>query len=206
VEFRLDAMPEKEDWLECCKAIEATGWPVILTLRLKSEGGHWKGADQERLPFYIEALKHLSAVDVEFQSSIAKEVSAVAKKSGKCCIVSFHDFSQTPSLAKLHEIILAAQSLGSIVKITTMTNSPPEIGRLQSLLDGNWSVPLCVMGMGPLGTPTRILFPVLGSCLTYGYLDKPSAPGQLSAAELVEKFLKISPDYAAEFARHRTGI
>jgi 3-dehydroquinate dehydratase len=28
---------------------------------------------------------------------------------------------------------------------------------------------------------------MLGSCLTYGYLDKPTAPGQMSAAELVRR-------------------
>ena len=46
---------------------------------------------------------------------------------------------------------------------------------------------LCVIGMGPDWAHTRVLFPQLGSCLTYGYLDKPTAPGQFSAAELTEK-------------------
>jgi 3-dehydroquinate dehydratase len=38
--------------------------------------------------------------------------------------------------------------------------------------------------MGKLGPQTRVLFPKLGSCLTYGYLDVPVAPGQISAREL----------------------
>ena len=52
---------------------------------------------------------------------------------------------------------------------------------LKQLLAKDWGLPLCVIGMGTLGTPTRTDFPRLGSCLTYGYLDTPVAPGQLSA-------------------------
>jgi len=41
--------------------------------------------------------------------------------------------------------------------------------------------------MGPLGPQTRIEFPKLGSCLTYGYLDQPVAPGQVPARELMRQ-------------------
>jgi 3-dehydroquinate dehydratase len=41
--------------------------------------------------------------------------------------------------------------------------------------------------MGDAWKQTRIAFPKLGSCLAYGYLDKPTAPGQVSAAELVRQ-------------------
>jgi len=47
--------------------------------------------------------------------------------------------------------------------------------------------PLCVIGMGNAWKQTRVSFPKLGSCLTYGYLDQPTAPGQVSAAELVRQ-------------------
>ena len=43
--------------------------------------------------------------------------------------------------------------------------------------------------MGPLGPQTRIDFPKLGSCLTYGYLDAPVAPGQVSARELMRQLM-----------------
>lgn len=41
--------------------------------------------------------------------------------------------------------------------------------------------------MGPQGEATRTLFPPLGSVLTYGYLDEAAAPGQPSAADLLDK-------------------
>src|SRR5437667_2749995 len=34
VEIRLDALSLQSDWLECGRAIQARGWPVILTIRL----------------------------------------------------------------------------------------------------------------------------------------------------------------------------
>ena len=46
---------------------------------------------------------------------------------------------------------------------------------------------VCVIGMGPKWTHTRVLFPKLGSCLAYGYLDHATAPGQMSAAELTRQ-------------------
>ena len=41
--------------------------------------------------------------------------------------------------------------------------------------------------MGLLGPQTRVDFPKLGSCLTYGYLDTPVATGQVSARELMRQ-------------------
>jgi 3-dehydroquinate dehydratase-1 len=187
VEIRLDAIPLQSDWLECGRAIQSRGWPVILTIRLQSEGGKWTRPDADRLPLFQQGLKYLSAVDVELESPIAASVSRAAKRLGKTCIVSYHNFELTPPLAKLAAVVSAAQPLASIVKISTMARRRQDVETLRSLLLRNGNVPLCVIGMGSLGTPTRVSFAALGSCLTYGYLDKPSAPGQLSAAQLAQR-------------------
>jgi len=57
---------------------------------------------------------------------------------------------------------------------------------------------LCVIGMGRAWSETRIEFATLGSCLTYGYLDKPAAPGQISAAELVRRLRRALAARGAE--------
>ena len=184
VEVRLDLAGLRKNWLDRCRAIEAAGKPVLLTLRLKSEGGKWTRPDADRLPLFERALRHLSAVDVELNSGIVSEVSSTARRLDKACIVSFHDFETTPSRARLESIITYARHLGSVIKIATMVKSSRHIATLEGLLSDDWSVPLCVIGMGPLGTPTRLSFATAGSCLTYGYLDKPAAPGQWPAKEL----------------------
>ena len=47
--------------------------------------------------------------------------------------------------------------------------------------------PLALMGMGVEGLETRLTLPPAGSKLTYGYLDKPAAPGQPSCKALAQR-------------------
>jgi len=187
VEVRLDKTGRPPDWLDRCKAIEARGKPVLLTVRLRSEGGEWPNDDKGRLKLYEEGLAALSAVDVELSSVICATVAKQAEKLGKVCLVSHHDFQKTPSLAELVPIVKRAQQNGAVAKIATMIRSETDVERLCFLLRMKRKRPLCVIGMGEAWKQTRVLFPKLGSCLTYGYLDKPTAPGQVSAAELVRQ-------------------
>jgi 3-dehydroquinate dehydratase-1 len=176
VELRLDLIPEALGKFE-------TELPVLLTVRSKTEGGQWAGSDQQRLETYRKFIPHVAAVDIELNSPIASDVCKLAHEAGKVSIVSFHDFSATPTLEILRAIVARGQNLGSIVKIVTLANLDRDVEILRTLLSKR-SSPLCVMGMGQHAAMTRVEFPKLGSCLTYGYLDKPLAPGQTSAAEL----------------------
>ena len=204
VEFRIDKMPREAKWLESARAVEAAGLPVIATIRLKTEGGEWDGIDRDRLQLCEQALKELAAVDVELKSEIGATVAETARKLGKVCILSFHDFEKTPTVAELEEIISEAQKLAGIVKVSTRIEKKGDRETLQKLLKREWRAPLCVIGMGPLGTETRVSFAVEGSCLTYGYLDVPAAPGQLGAAELVEQLRGRLPAYERFYAgRHQ---
>jgi 3-dehydroquinate dehydratase-1 len=200
VELRLDHLLECSNWMELSKGIERNGYPVFVTLRSHLEGGKWGGPDQERLPFIERALDSLSGIDVELNSSIANEAAAAARKEGKPCIVSFHDFEKTPSLPELNEIISRGQKIAPIVKISAMATEQEDINRLRELLEKAHECLLCVIAMGSLGTATRISFSAAGSCLTYGYLDKPGAPGQLSARDLVKGLINRVPAYATEWS------
>ncbi len=200
-EIRLDQLLEVTNWVERGQAIEAQGIPVILTVRLHSEGGKWNGPDQERSALYQKALSSLSAVDVELRSNICHEVAAEAKAQGKLCIVSYHDFNHTPPLDLLEAVVTQAQEFASIVKVVTLTESREHEETLRQLLAKKWKTPLCVMGMGTLGPDTRVTFPALGSCLTYGYLDAPAAPGQMPAGEVAERLRLTLPIYAEDYQR-----
>jgi 3-dehydroquinate dehydratase-1 len=206
VEIRLDSLPENVDWLQMGREIEAAGWPVILTARLKLEGGHWAKPDAARRQVFFRALDHFSAIDVELQSEIAGEVCAEAKRLKKVAIVSHHDFEKTPPLDELKQIAARAKKLGAVVKIATMINSDADVKVLEALLDEKVAAPLCVIGMGAAAARTRVSFALRGSCLTYGFLDgQPSAPGQLSAADLVKRLRAASPEYGADFLARKQG-
>lgn len=189
VELRVDGFQDYDRWPESGKAIETAGLPVMMTLRLAKEGGYWKRSDRERLAFFERAVEAVSGVDIELQSEIAKEVCSLAAEAGKTSIVSYHNFDQTPPVSELTKIIEKGRAIGSIVKIAAKVNSLDDVETLRCILQGRWNVPLCVIGMGPLGKETRLRFPLEGSCFTYGYLDVPGAPGQFSAEEL-KKYIR----------------
>jgi 3-dehydroquinate dehydratase-1 len=192
VEVRLDLTGRPTHWLDRCKAIQTAGWPVLLTVRLASEGGSWNAADELRLGIFELGLRELAGVDVEWRSEIVRPVAKLAKKLHKVCLISYHDFEKTPPQKELETVISEAQEVASIVKISTRLNSPKDEKVLRSLLTGKWKKPLCVIGMGESWGHTRISFPQLGSCLTYGYLGKPTAPGQFSAAKLFKKLRRAT--------------
>jgi 3-dehydroquinate dehydratase-1 len=185
VEIRLDLIGvTTPGWLEHAKKIEAQGFPVVVTVRLESEGGRWTQADADRLPFFETALENLSAADIELRSPLLSGVSALARRHKRALIVSFHDFAKTPSIGELRQILWKAVTHGTVVKIATFTQTETDLVSLRELFMEKCPVSLCVLGMGPLGPRTRLEFPKFGSCLTYGYLDVPVAPGQISAREL----------------------
>jgi 3-dehydroquinate dehydratase-1 len=188
VEVRLDLIgPETTGWLEHAKAIEAQGFPVVVTVRLSSEGGRWAQPDDARLPLFETALEHLSAVDIELRSPVVEPVSAAARRRQRALIVSHHDFDGTPSAHELRRIIFKAAEYGPVVKIATFTQTEADVATLRELFSQKWPVSLCVLGMGPFGPRTRAEFPRLGSCLTYGYVDVPVASGQVPARELMRQ-------------------
>jgi len=188
VELRVDGYPAFPYWLEIAEQIESYELPVFATIRLAKEGGKWTGLDSDRWPLLEEALRRLSGIDVELESELAGLASQMAAEQDKLCILSHHDFQRTPPLEKMRQMIEHAHARGCIGKIATTVNSPEDLANLRSLLNEPWKLPICLIGMGPLGRDTRLSFPRLGSCFTYGYLDAAGAPGQYSAAELSEHF------------------
>ncbi len=186
VEIRLDLIGA-DHWLEHARAVEACGLPVIVTMRLANEGGQWARPDVDRLPFFDETLCHLSAADIELRSTLLGQVSALAVRHQKALIVSYHDFEKTPPLHELRQVMSKAANYGTVVKIATFTKTEDDVAILRALFQENCSAALCVLGMGSLGAPTRLEFPKLGSCFSYGYLDQSVAPGQASARELMRQ-------------------
>jgi 3-dehydroquinate dehydratase-1 len=193
VEVRLDKMMRPADWLRRCAALQSGGKPVLLTVRLRAEGGEWEHDDEQRLEIYQQGLLELAAVDVELSSVICRAVAREATRLKKASVISFHDFQKTPPLRELCVIVEKAHAIGSIAKISTMIKRESDVNVLRALLRQRWEKPLCVIGMGRAWSKTRVLFATLGSCLTYGYIDRPTAPGQMSAAELVRRLRRASP-------------
>ena len=188
LEVRLDKVGWEEDWLSACQSVETAGTPVLLTLRMEAEGGEWDDMEENRLPLLEQALRELSAVDIELQSNLCPRLADVGAQLGKPVVISYHDFQRTPDLETL--VVVAermAEYESALIKIAVMINTEADIETLEALLEKDFSRPICLIGMGALGQRTRLEFPARGSVFTYAFLDGATAPGQLSCAEVAQR-------------------
>ncbi len=155
--------------------------PTIATIRSGSEGGDWRGSEAERIALLEAVLPEVDGVDIELASrTIVDEAVRSAHGLGKLVILSFHDFGRTPDPAALDEVVERSKSKGAdIVKVATLASSRRDLGVLANLTVKHAERNLIVMGMGSEGVVTRLLFPALGSLITFASLEEETAPGQM---------------------------
>jgi 3-dehydroquinate dehydratase-1 len=189
VEARLDGfdLTEPAPVLEAIRRVTGLGIPVIATVRLPEDGGHWKGSDTDRREILEASLRVASTIDIELNSPLCADLCTLATELNKPIIVSHHDFKETPASAEL--IRLMEKMLvwpNALPKLALKADTPEDICNLMRLAaDYAPMRPVCIMGMGDAATATRTALPALGTRFTYGYLDRPSAPGQKSSGEIL---------------------
>jgi 3-dehydroquinate dehydratase-1 len=206
VEARVDLFPEQR--LEgpaaaACAGLEASGTPVLVTIRSASQGGRFAADDQERLARFRAALAVASWVDVEDDAAILANVAELVQaRDGGQLVVSHHDFSKTPPLAALLACVDACHAAGprAIAKVATAVRSPEDRAALRALL-AQRPERTAVIGMAAGDDGLRIELAAAGSLLAYGFLAGATAPGQLSAQALHARLLAASPVYAARRGR-----
>lgn len=178
--------------IEDIKKIRRKKFPVIMTVRKQGEGGVRHIPDERRLAIFEELTSFVDAVDVEFSSaSMLDKVIGLAHKQGKPVIVSYHEFSVTPPATAIVEIIKKIKKTGAdIIKICTMANSSDDVLTLAMITQRHRDKNLVTLAMGEAGSMSRALMPMFGSLLTYGFTDKPHAPGQVRTDELKNIFKK----------------
>ncbi len=183
LEIRVDGWPDRA--AAAVPAIAACGVPVLLTVRSPAEGGMNSLTDQARRGLIRTLLPVAAMLDVEIASMEAlADVCSAAREQGVVVVASFHDFSGCPETAVLYEKIHHARAAGAdIVKLAVTPQNTAELASLAGLLEAAPG-PLSLMGMGPLGPVSRLLCAQLGSVLNYGFLDRPTVPGQWPAARL----------------------
>jgi 3-dehydroquinate dehydratase I len=202
LEVRVDLFddPTFEACADACARVEATGTPVLVTIRLAAQGGRWARPDAERLPLYRAAARVASWLDVEGASASAPEVIAMAHASGRRVIVSHHDFARTPLFAELENVVSGALAAGAdLAKVATLVANDADRDALYAVL-ARHPARTCVIGMGTRSSELRVDLPARGSRLAYAYLDTPTAPGQLSVVEMDARLRAAVPAYAARRA------
>jgi 3-dehydroquinate dehydratase-1 len=130
-------------------------------------------------------------------SPSAPGVTAAARAGARTTIVSHHDFARTPPLEQLVRVADACRAAGGdIAKVATLVHDEGDRDTLLALL-ARQPEATCVIGMGDAVPDLRVTLPAHGSLLAYGYLERPTAPGQISAAEMDRRLRAACPPYAA---------
>ncbi len=184
-ELRLDALSARNEAIK--DAVSRLPAPLIITARHPREGGLNRLSARERRALLMRFLPCAAYLDIELRA--AATLSAIlgnARLQRTRTILSFHDFQETPSRARLDAIADKAESLGAdILKIATRTDTRAQ---LTTLLDffrhKRPQMKIAAMGVGRLGRNARLELARCGSVLNYVHLGKPQIEGQLSLKEL----------------------
>lgn len=190
VELRIDRIPGAD----LKRLLTARRTPVIVTNRSRQEGGGCTGTEEERVERLKEAVR-LGADYVDIESATVPALKsglreAIVGTSVKL-IVSWHDFSGTPSSeflkAKLEECMADGPA---IAKIVTHADEASDCLRVLELIPyarqrGQAIIAFC---MGRRGKISRITAPLFGSAIAYASLEpeEASAPGQLTIHQMRE--------------------
>ncbi|WP_414469396.1 type I 3-dehydroquinate dehydratase [Methanobacterium sp. ACI-7] len=174
LEFRIDTL-KNPDSDEVQKLVAQIDYPLIITNRIKSEGGSFKGSEEERVEVLIESAPHADFVDIELQTE--PELQEEVIRASRSTIISYHDFKKTPSFEELLKVIKKQKEIGDIAKFAVMPNSYKDTLTVLNVLSEVENT--IGIAMGDIGKYTRLIAPLFGSPLTFASIDKESAPGQL---------------------------
>ncbi|MDZ7689067.1 MAG: type I 3-dehydroquinate dehydratase [Halobacteriales archaeon] len=189
VEVRIDMYDDRDIALEDLRDCDAL--PAIATNRATDEQ-----TEDERVETLVSATEHAEAVDIDISSpddSIERVVEA-AREEDATVIASHHDFDGTPRKDEMWDALERGWEVGDVAKLAVTAGTRRDAHRLLELtLDADDEGDeagghVATMAMGALGSHTRVVAPLYGSCLTYASYGEGTAPGQLSVREVREMF------------------
>lgn len=167
--------------------------PLLATFRTKKEGGE-KEIDTA---YYIKlnetmiASGYVDLIDVELFTGdewVSQLVNKAHQNNVKV-VMSNHDFDKTPVKEEIIKRLCKMQELDAdLPKIAVMPQNTKDVLTLLEATDEmreKYAIrPIITMSMGKLGLISRLAGGTFGSSLTFGALQKVSAPGQISASKL----------------------
>jgi 3-dehydroquinate dehydratase I len=174
--------------------------PRLITLRSAAEGGRWNGTEGQRFELYAALMPEAAAIDIELGScEICDLLIELATSKGVLKVVSYHNFTETPDDQFLLGVLLQSKGQGAdLVKISVFARSEADLRRLARFTLDHSDQGLITISMGPLGSPSRVLFPALGSRLTYADIGLGTGPGQLRYDVLCDMLRQLYPGFPQE--------
>ena len=169
------------------KLVQELKKPWIACNRLADEGGRWEKSEASRIEELLKATElGADIVDIELRTKNLDEIVPLIKKKAKC-LVSSHQLTGTPPLTTLRGMIHVQLAAGAdICKIVTTASSFRDNFAVLQLIGEFPETKIVSFAMGPLGSVSRILCPLVGGYFTYASIEegKESASGQLTVRDL----------------------
>lgn len=165
--------------------------PLLLTVRSGAEGGR-VDLDDDGYAQHVSALLEdgaADAVDLELaRAAVLPQLREQARHQGAAILLSQHDVQATPPADELVSLLTQMAGAGAdIVKVAVTARTPRDVLELLAATDrarADLAVPVVTMAMGPAGLASRLCGEIFGSAVTFGAVDRASAPGQIDVARL----------------------
>lgn len=174
LEFRIDAL-DNPNFKDIQEIIEEINFPMIATNRISSEGGSFKGTEEERIDILLKCAHLVDYVDIELQSD-DKYIKQI-HDTGVTTIVSYHDFHKTPEINEIMYIVEKEQKLGDIAKVAFMPNDLDDTLKILAILSHCENT--IAISMSDLGSYTRVMASKFDSPITFAAGTDVTAPGQI---------------------------
>jgi 3-dehydroquinate dehydratase type I len=178
---------------------QAFDGPVVFTLRLRRDGGAWEDSAARERESIWQALPPGSCdfadLEIEEIAGIGAGTLDALRRAGIGVLLSHHAFSpESPGAwPPLLNSMRRFHPAGVKFAVSVEPRNLPALLALARQVAAEFPIS-CVLGMGPAGTSTRVLSPLLGCPLTYGYFGAgPMAPGQLPV-ETMKEFFRWAPE------------
>ena len=174
LEFRIDAL-DNPNFKDIQEIIEEINFPMIATNRISSEGGSFKGTEEERIDILLKCAPLVDYVDIELQSD-DKYIKQI-HNTGVTTIVSYHDFHKTPEINEIMYIVEKEHKLGDIAKVAFMPNDLDDTLKILAILSHCENT--IAISMSDLGSYTRVMASKFDSPITFAAGTDVTAPGQI---------------------------
>lgn len=181
LEWRADKFRNLADTEQVLAVLETIGdvkkeIPLLFTIRDQNEGGDPLDIDASHKIELIERVaenSHVALIDFEVKQADGDldRVKEAAHANNKKLILSYHDFSATPSNEEMIAVLRSAADKGAdYAKLSVTPETKQDVLSLLSVTeeaDRTLDIPVITMAMGGLGTVTRMFGWYFGSVITF---------------------------------------
>jgi 3-dehydroquinate dehydratase-1 len=211
IEFRVDYASDIGNWKkdQFRELVESVSVPVILTMRIQSEGGQQDIDEKIRIEILkrcIQARPTYIDLEVRMNKESLQDLYQQSLQYGVGRLYSLHDSNTTPTIVQAETLLnqiksrcpglISGESPDSVIKLIFFARTHRdnlvalEICRTMAHIQQK-GICFC---MGEKGIYSRVMCLKFGSLFSYASIGQATAPGQIN----IKQFYSLLSEYSAE--------